>query len=157
MCTRGSNCCFVCAGFKHGIASSKGSPYSMAPSSTSTQAPTRRHSKKSAPRGVSPNPKALKKAAQASKQEKPKRQVKDVYATPPTRATEASLNSGEKAEKKSKNKDVKRSITFSGVDQVTPIEASNPAPKAKKMDMKKADQILMALQDGLENLFRGSL
>ena len=90
-------------------------------------APTHRHRSKSAPRGRSPDPKSLKKAATKAKQN-------DAYTTPPPRKTSK--------ESSSSNLKVRRAITFKDEDRIHEIEAENKGP-----GLKKADEILKQLKD----------
>ena len=90
-------------------------------------APTHRHRSKSAPRGRSPDPKSLKKAATKAKQN-------DAYTTPPPRKTSK--------ESSSSNLKVRRAITFKDEERIHEIEAENKGP-----GLKKADEILKQLKD----------
>lgn len=104
-----------------------------------------RHRSKSAPRGVSPDSKALRKAAE-TKSNATKKVLKDVdvYKTPPPRT---SKRSGSSASKESKDSTRKR-ISFGDV-KIQDIEAENPRPKSKvkAMNAKEADEIFESLKD----------
>ena len=88
----------------------------------------RRHRGKSAPRGRSPNAKALKKASKQG----------EAYVTPPPRVKKASPRC------KSVEKDhVRQRISF-GENRVHDIVPENKAP-----DLREAESILLALKDPL--------
>ena len=97
--------------------------------------PTHRVRSKSAPRGRSPDPKALKKAAARAKTAKKGGAKEDPnFVTPPPKARNHSPGeaSGSKAPR--------RRISF-GENSVHPIAAENPPP-AKEMEVKEADKII---------------
>ena len=100
--------------------------------------PTHRRRSKSAPRGRSPDPKALRKAAKHAKKDKGK--TKDeAFVTPPPKGRTSSP-----AGSSSSKTDVKRKISF-GPTSVHKIRAENPPQK--DMDVSEADAILAAMQD----------
>ncbi|CAK9117887.1 unnamed protein product [Durusdinium trenchii] len=106
-------------------------------------APTRRHRSKSAPRGVSPDPKALRKASE--KKAQPRRlQDVDLYTTPPPRTSKRSTSTGSKDS-------VRQRISF-GENTIHDIEAENKSKqpskgKVKSMGDKEAEKIFEALKD----------
>ena len=112
----------------------------MAPSAT-LPAPTHRHRSKSAVRGRSPDPKALKKANEKAKkqrkQDKKMKEVADAFVTPPPKVR----NQSPGAPSTTPKTEVKRKISFAKENTVVPIEAENPAP-SKEMGSQEADKIL---------------
>ena len=100
-------------------------------SNMALEAPTRRHRGKSAPRGKSPDGKALKKAAK-------------MVTPPPTKAAPGS--SSEPKAKKAKMEEAgqkPRKLTF-GATSTTDIIAENKSPKDE--DPKKTDAIIQGLK-----------
>lgn len=94
--------------------------------------PTHRVRGKSAPRGRSPDPKALKKAAAAAAKQ-------DAFVTPPPKASKRDRSSSA-----SKTDAVPRKLTF-GKNQEFEILAENRAP-TEEMKAKKADKIYETLK-----------
>ena len=100
-----------------------------------TAAVTHRHRSKSAPRGRSPNGKALQKAAKKQTRDG---SASDPYITPPNRSTKRPGSS----EPKVMNP---RKISF-GRNTVHPIEAENPS---KELGITEAEEILKTLNKDL--------
>ena len=93
----------------------------------------RRHRSKSAPRGRSPDPKVLKKAAKATKES---------LVTPPPRPKKEKTSSSEKV-----TPVTPRRISF-GANTEHQIVAENPAPTGRReMNIERADEILKGLKD----------
>ena len=90
----------------------------------------RRHRGKSAPRGRSPDPKALKKAA------KEKNGKGDPFVTPPPRTAKSK-------DKQSSSDSTRRGLTF-GKNTIFDIRAENKAPEP---NLRQADAILDGLKD----------
>ena len=99
--------------------------------------PTHRHRSKSAPRGRSPDPKALRRAAEKAKKTKGKKDEALVTPPPKTRNSSPTRSS-------SSSKEVRKKITF-GPNSVHEIAAENKPQK--EMDVSEADAILAAMQD----------
>ena len=102
-----------------------------------SSAPTHRHRSKSAPRGRSPDPKSLRKAAEKAKKTKGKDEAS--FTTPPPKSRTCSP-----AGSSTSKQDVKRRISF-GPGSVHSIRAENQ--RKKDMDVNEADAILAAMQD----------
>ena len=96
-------------------------------------APTHRHRSKSAPRGRSPDPRALRKAAKSIKDKS------SGYVTPPPNSSKDDRSSGSK-----KSDPVRRKISF-GENKVHHIEAENISPA--DMSSKRAAKIISSLKD----------
>jgi len=98
---------------------------------------THRVRSKSAPRGRSPDPRALKKAAARAKSAKSGEADTAAFVTPPPRRTKRESPSS------SKPKEVRR-ISF-GNNSEHQIKAENDPPKDMKLD--EANAILKAIKD----------
>lgn len=98
----------------------------------SGEAPRTRHRSKSAPRGRSPAPKALKKASKAAG-----------LVTPPPRPTRG--GSGSSKEESS----ARRKISFKEAPKVTPIIAEYKAG-GSNISEKEADEVFQAIKDSVQ-------
>ena len=104
--------------------------------------PTHRVRSKSAPRGRSPDPKALKKAAAKHRSNQKKVAPDAAFVTPPPKPRVGSPGASDSS--RSKGPVPQRKISF-GENSVHSIEAENPPPK--DMAVKDADKIFEALKD----------
>lgn len=108
-------------------------------------APTHRIRSKSAPRGRSPDPRALKKAAARAKaSSKAAAKGDPSYVTPPPRNKKGSPASSSRGDK---NKQLARKISF-GNNTEHKILAEHDPPKDMKLS--EADEILKSIKDPRE-------
>ena len=102
-------------------------------------APTHRHRSKSAVRGRSPDPKAIKRAAKEAKKAAAAKAPSNPYETPPPKPRVQSPGT-------SGPKGVARKVSFTDKDSVHDIKAENEGPN-KDMKLKDADKIFAAIKD----------
>lgn len=106
-------------------------------------APTHRLRSKSAPRGRSPDPRSLKRAAEKSKAKSKEATGSTGFVTPPPKVKGGSPASSSTS-RVSAPKQIARKISFGGNVEY-PIRAENDAPKS--MEIAQADAILNAIKD----------